>query len=410
MKTLFQTIAEIYRRTAARPFFSSEMSPAKWAKLVMASSVLILALSAALTIAFDPCFRYRKPSLYPPVYSQAYDKVPGILRHFDYDSLLIGSSNAQNFRIDDFNRLMNDRQLVKATAAGMTPATMKLFFDIARKARKAELKKVYATLDTYAFCLPPDFHRHDVPDYFYSDNHLYDCGYWWNVDVFTENAVDLINVFFNRKRISWQLDPDTMFAWDNPRKRQHYGRQYVLGKIDHIDSLNFFRMERRNVTDNIERNLRPMVRDNPQISFVFFFPPPHAVFLAVLSSLGGLDRFLEVREAVVAELLRYPNVEVYDFMTAYRVVGDYRIYKDYMHYSPPINTWMVKCFARKQYRVTSADAVQANNAVLRIFADKFIADLPASRQRMRSGDVQPPPEKKSDLGRKPDDTETRTRI
>ena len=76
--------------------------------------LLFLAGFAGITIFVDPLFHYHAPSkgLQYPLYDDVYMD-DGIVRNFDYDSIIIGSSMAANFKASLFDELFGTHTIKK---------------------------------------------------------------------------------------------------------------------------------------------------------------------------------------------------------------------------------------------------------------------------------------------------------
>lgn len=72
--------------------------------------IIALALIAIFTVIVDPLFQYHKPFFNVYIVSERYQN-PGILKNFDYDSILTGSSMTENFRVSWFKNV--DENVVK---------------------------------------------------------------------------------------------------------------------------------------------------------------------------------------------------------------------------------------------------------------------------------------------------------
>lgn len=63
--------------------------------------IAILVIIAIFTVVVDPLFQYHKPFFNIYIRNERYQN-PGILKNFDYDSVLTGSSMTENFRVSWF--------------------------------------------------------------------------------------------------------------------------------------------------------------------------------------------------------------------------------------------------------------------------------------------------------------------
>ena len=102
--------------------------------------------------------------------------------------------------------------------------------------------------------------------------------------------------------------------------------------------------------------LLPIIQDNPDINFIFFFPPYSILTYKAVSNNGDLADFIRMKKYIFEKFRVLPNVELYDFQIAEKVTHDLNNYMDLSHYHQKVNTWILEKIQNKDYRV-SADNV-----------------------------------------------------
>ena len=371
MKKLLENLLQRLRNSAVGGYFAREIPPAAWIRRALVSFCVFLLASAALMALMDPCFRYHKWKFIPRIYTQPYWQIPGILKHFEYDSVIVGSSTSQNFNLAVFRRELGVNP-VKATASACYSHTGRVFAETAIRSNP-NLKRIYYGLDLFIFFSPADYDKYPLPEFLYTDNHGKDYCYWWNYDIAFIFLQDVQRDFTSLVRgDDICTNPDLMFAGNYLGDLKKHGRLAVVKSVQR----NTFRQTaqigdevrknaRRRFAENLDTNFVPLVKNNPSIEFVFYFTPSSALNFADAEACGTLDLFLELRQTIVEKLLPFPNVRIHDFQIA-EETKNIDNYKDMTHYVPGINDKMVVWMRQDKYRIYSpADMVEHNRMLVR---------------------------------------------
>ena len=80
------------------------MSEKKFVRLTLALTAAFLVFVAAVNIVVDPLFQYHKPwfGLEPVITNERYQNA-GVIKHFDFDNAILGTSLSENFTISEVN-------------------------------------------------------------------------------------------------------------------------------------------------------------------------------------------------------------------------------------------------------------------------------------------------------------------
>ena len=86
------------------------MNYKKWFKIFIIEIGFVFVIIAACNIIIDPFFHYHKPlsGLFYVLDNQRYQN-NGIVRHFDYNAIITGSSMTENFKTSEFNNIFFHR-------------------------------------------------------------------------------------------------------------------------------------------------------------------------------------------------------------------------------------------------------------------------------------------------------------
>ena len=160
-------------------------SSKRWAILTMVTAAVLLVIMASVIIVVDPYFHYHKPldGLYYELNNER-SQNDGIIQHFDYDAMIIGTSMAENFKTSEADEIF-DANFIKTTFAG---GSYKELNDNIAKAIEynPDLKLVIRPLD-YAYLMDDaDRIRDDLgnyPYYLYDKNPFNDVNYFFNKDI-----------------------------------------------------------------------------------------------------------------------------------------------------------------------------------------------------------------------------------
>ena len=85
------------------------MKSQTWNKIVIMGTLAVLAVCAAATIYIDPFFHYHAPlqEYQYPINEERYQN-DGIVKHFEYDALITGSSMCENFKTTEFDEASSE--------------------------------------------------------------------------------------------------------------------------------------------------------------------------------------------------------------------------------------------------------------------------------------------------------------
>lgn len=323
-----------------------------WLWSVLAGTLCILACFAAYVIAVDPFFHYHKPleNLAYPLNNERYQN-DGIVKHFDYDAVITGTSLTANFKTSEFDRLF-DAHAVKTTYHG---GSFKEVNDNLRRAAAANpgLRYVVRCLDIGNLTQDKDYISYEgIPDYLYDENPFNDARYVLNKSVIISVDELVRDSLRGKEGDSF----DTYMNWQK-EYRGDFGREKVISSYARPEpgvwASEPTEAEKKRILGNIRQNVTDLARENPQITFYYYLSPYNVCYWdAEVVRPGKLDWYLAVEKLAVDEILSCDNIRLYSFAANYDLTCNLDYYKDQIHYSEEINSRILEWMRADEYRLT----------------------------------------------------------
>lgn len=320
----------------------------KFIKRFALAAALLLFLCVSLIVAFDPFYHYHGPlpGLKAVVTKSEYQCI-GTIRNFEYDSVLCGSSTAENYNNHWFDEAFGAKT-VKAIKSSGTTADLKYYLDEAFATH--DVKNVFYSLDLFALDGDPEvnFVNDSMPLYLFDHNLLNDVKYVLNKDVLFEDIPYLLAM-----NAAGGYDEGTSYNWwqyktfSEEETLSHYERS----EVQQPD------LQKEEYEPRVNGNVGlivSMVEAHPETQFTFFLPPYSLLWWDSVSRSGQMQEYLYARAQVMDELTGYENVKIFDFQSEEEIVLNLNHYMDPIHFSADVNHFMVEESAKEnsEYRVT----------------------------------------------------------
>ena len=321
------------------------MDARKFVKCFLLIIISLCVLSAAFTFCVDPLFQYHKPwfGLKPIVFNDGYYFSSGIVKNFDYDNLIIGSSMSQNFRISWFEK--NFKGITaKANISGIRPRNVFELFDICLN--KPTTKNIFLNFDI-AFIAEPNKYRYEnFPGYLYDNNYFNDVNYLLNKDVDFKYSENLLS---KNRRKQW-TDFDNLFVWDRDNDVR-YGKKIVYKH--YIDADSNVHMNSNYYIENVN-TLCKYINNNPSVNFYLFLSPYSMAFWSRQIKYHNFINWKNFLNYSFSKLTKYDNCKVFLLSDQYSLdfISNLDNYRDTEHYNAKMNKYIAKCFGNNKNLLT----------------------------------------------------------
>ena len=320
--------------------------------------LLILAGTQMILIAFfvwllDPFYQYHAPFFgMDAVLNDRDNQMPGTIRNFDYDSVLVGSSLAENFDSAFLDGTYGCSTLKIIRASGSV-ADLLYYLDMAEEER--ELKNVFWCLDIPAVYAPVEvtLYGKDTPRYLHTKTVLDDLPYLYNKEILMEKIPAMLayaHEGINTKGQAYNWARDKQFG---PARAM---LAYDRGNIDSGEMVvqRDFPEEAVLIARNIQL-LTEQVSSHPRTRYRFLIPPLSLLWWDCAYVNGEQDMRIYALDQAVSALLSCENAEVYYFQNEESIVCNLDYYMDMVHYSPDISRYMLDQMSAGHNRVDAGN-------------------------------------------------------
>ncbi len=307
---------------------------------------VLLVLAAAVVIVIDPFFHYHAPiSPLKAVVTKAEYQCVGTIEHFEYDSVLLGSSVAENFNNHWFDEAF-DCKTVKGIKESGTTAD--LIYYLKRAYESHEIQNVFYSLDLFALYADttPTVLAENMPLYLYNDNPFDDVKYVWNKAVIFEHipymaAMSLIGDYDEGMSYNWG-QYKTFSAVDTVSRYNRLKEQQEMKPQEEYKTL---------IDENISL-IEDQVKAHPETKFYIMYPPYSMLWWDNLYMSGELEQYFYALEESARRLSQHDNVRMNYYQAEEKIMLDLDYYMDNIHFSEDINAWMVEQWSTQEYAMT----------------------------------------------------------
>lgn len=319
--------------------------------------IICLSMVILTVVAIDPFFHYHKPieSLFYKLDNQRYMN-HGIVKHFEYDSIITGTSMTENFMTSEFDRLFNANS-VKITFSGGTYKEINDVLNVAFKNNK-NIKYVLRGLDYSMIMNDKDALRTDLgeyPSYLYDEYVFNDYKYWFDKTILFDYIKPMLSGYFNGNAGGiTHFDEYSNWMQEYADK---FGYKYALKGIEEFVTVEqnekLTDEEMYQLKENIEQNVISISKDNPNTEFIYFFTPYSIAWWGNNVSDGTLMKWLEIEKVVIELIVPHENIKLYSFNLDEEIIADLNNYKDIAHYGEWINQEILMRIANEENLITS---------------------------------------------------------
>lgn len=324
-------------------------SALKWLAILIAAMMLLVAL---ITYLFDPFFQYHEPYFgLERVFNNRDYQMAGAVKNLSYDSVLVGSSVAENFDSSFLDEKYNCNTLKIIRSTGSV-ADLLYYLEIAHE--KQELKNVFWCMDIFALTASMDVTvaSDKALKYLHTNTILDDATYLFNKDVLFKEiplyvAYSVMGVNTGGQAYDWSADKEfsaakAMSVYEKPDE--------VLPEFPHEEQLALLGQNLDRVVEEIETH--------PDTEYIIMFPPYSMMWwdCGYVNGMGEL--YLQVLDAALPALVACDNVKLYFFQAERDIICNLDNYMDMLHYSPVINQYMLDKVVEDSNRVTEENVEQ----------------------------------------------------
>jgi len=317
------------------------------------SFILVISL-ITVNYVIDPYQQYRKTNFYlfnteNPRYLNA-----GLVKNYDYDSLIIGSSMMANFNVSDVEKiLLFDKAIKPLTFGGFISEEVDT---INTALASKNVKNILFGLDIYSFSKYNISSKNNkrFPLYLYDNSLLNDFTYLLSLKIL-KKSFNILSNDFNESKVTNQLNE--LYDWQKEYNAFFTGKEVVENYENFLKSdrnlLPIYNLDI--LKSNFDNILLPVIKSNKKINFIFFFPPYSIYEYKLMDKEGYLLNNIKFKNFVMNRLKKFKHVSLFDFQVANEITMNKFNYKDTTHYHKRINYWILE-----QIRDNKFKKVQSN--------------------------------------------------
>lgn len=327
----------------------------KWFVTCMAALTGTVVLMVLVFWIFDPYFHFHKPFSFVSyrLYDERYIN-DGISRHFEYDTIITGTSMAQNFKTSEADALFGVRS-VKETFSGAGYKELSENLDRALR-RNRDLKTVIWTMDANAILRDKDYTEYDgYPTYLYDDNPWNDVSYVFNKNVWYHGVL-------NNLLMTLAGQPSTTFdeysSWEKETGYANVMASYDRWEEKAPEAPPLSEEDKEMVVGNIQQNFVDLVNRYPDTTFYIFYTPYSICWWDFMNQEGMINWYLDAELITTRMLLACPNVRLYNFHDKYDIITDLDNYRDKEHYAAHVNSMILEWIAAGEGLVTEENYME----------------------------------------------------
>lgn len=313
--------------------------------------VLPVLLLAGLNIFIDPYFHFHKPveGISYILENERYQN-DGILRNFDYDIILTGTSIDQNEKVSEANQLFGGKA-VKVPFSGAYLPELSATLD--RALERKSVKRIVMSLG-YSVFTESEYNYwgnegFKYPQYLYDNNMFNDVKYFFNMSTLNMTIRNLMNTIRG-------IDSTSFDEYSNWSQRETLGKESVLETYHRTmdeDKKSVDKVGKEEIIrKNIKENLVNLANKYPDTEFDFYLPPYNILFWYTLKQNNLINNKINGIKAVIEELLNCKNVVVYYFINEWDIITDFNNYADMLHYGENINSFILRKIKNNENSIT----------------------------------------------------------
>lgn len=324
----------------------------RWARYTLGGLLSALAVLGGMTAVIDPYFHYHRPLdsvQYIMNRGQERYQNDGILKNFDYDAVIIGTSLVETMKTSEFDSLFG----VHSVKVPFASATYREINENLRRAFAAnrEIRYVVRCLDYEKLLEEKDAMAYTTyPEYLYDSNPWNDVRYLFSKDIFK------VTLQFLNYTWSGGLTP-TFDEYANWQNECVFGKAALDEKYQRKDPVDdppaiFTETLRQQQEEHLTQNITALAAENPNTQFYLFFSPYCIYFWDDLNQTGQLELYLDAEQSAIEHLLNYDNIHLFSFFNCHDFIFNYDNYRDIWHYSEDANIQILRWMAAGEYRLT----------------------------------------------------------
>lgn len=350
-----------------------------WSRTVLIACAACLAAACLLVWTVDPHYRYHMPLFYDTVYYELYATAPRFLKSEKYDLLMLGTSMTRNFFLNDINEAFGC-QSVKLAASGGTMFDLKKFFDLAKAAKGGELKRVVFSLDIYSLNkLSPHWKEFS---HLYREDFKEEYKYFFSRQTYSSMFYLMKRKLRPKKKRMFQTDRNRMFSTEYPGMR--FGLQAVLRDAWHNEKAHHTQTPYIPASEKtLREQFLPIFDRNPDMHFTVYLPPYHIYTYCQSELFGESEALIRQRSAVMKELIKRPNVTLYDFQADPSYVCNHDYFSDVQHFSSHAARRVLRDLTGKRSPIRTEAQVLENEKLLRELIRRSMKDYHNDMQPFR---------------------------
>lgn len=321
----------------------------KWFLGTLAGCAAALLLILMAMVIVDPYFHYhgKIPGMSYRLYHERYINA-GIVKNFEYDTVITGSSMNQNFKTSQLDSLWKVHS-IKVAFSGAGFREIKENLERAFES-KNEVRYVLWGLDYNGLYRQKDYKKYEeYPEYLYDRNLLNDVSYVWNKELIYQGLVaDLFMTLQGEEGTSF----DEYGSWEGGHGWESISKTYQRSEEILPMQTQITMQQEETVRENIQSNIVDLAKAHPDTQFVLFYTPYSALYWESLYRDGTLLAQLEYERIATQMLLECDNIHLYSFCQETEVTDNIENYRDKEHYISQINEKILEWITQGKGKVT----------------------------------------------------------
>lgn len=330
----------------------------KWFVGIIVFVIVCLLGFASIIVIIDPYFHYHKPIdgvAYVLNRDNERFQNDGIVRYFDYDTIITGTSMTENFKTSECDELF-DAKSIKVPFAG---GTYKEVNDNLLRAFEANdgIKRVIRSIDNECMIVDKDaiMEGYILPEYMTNENPFDDISYVLNKEAMKYAIMALQHTLKGYEMTSF----DDYATW---MEEKYFGKYYVLITYTLEEPATEERVLSEDeiimIKENVRQNIVDTANTYPETEFYLYFPTYSICYWDKLNNLGEISYWIEAERIAIEEMLQCPNIKIFSFSNKFDIVCNLDNYVDRVHHGDWINSQTLEWLSQDECRVTKENYLE----------------------------------------------------